>query len=422
MQRFAPVFPLAVLALAGPASAQQAPSSSVTLFGVVDASVSRYSVGRRSGPNGIVAGRHQTVLANGALNASRLGFRGTEDLGGGLSVGFWLESPLGNDSGSTQTRPLDFSRRSTVSLSGPFGEIRLGRDMVPTDWNDLQYSVFGPQSVGATLVLQAAGRNLTGRPFLPGDGNAVRASNSLGYFLPKHLGGIHGQVMYAFHENVRSAPALAGLPAGTGSTRGRYVGARFGYARGPVDVALAVADSTLGNLAGTLAPPYGFAQWAAAYDARVRTASLGGSYDFGAVKLVGQVSRVRTRFEQPDLLNPANGRLRVGASDTAENRGWSLGAVVPVGAGQIMASYSRLAVRLPAVAGVLPQQPASAKLAVGYVHHLSKRTALYATAARVRNRNGAALAAGGVGNAETPMAGVSNASASGYDLGIRHAF
>src|SRR5690606_30394691 len=141
-------------------------------------------------------------------------------------------------------------------------------------------------------------------------------------------------------------PALAGLPAGTGSTRGRYVGARFSYAKGPVDVALAVAESTLGNLAGTLAPPYGFAQWAAAYDATVRTASLGGSYDFGAAKLVGQFSQVRTRFEQPGLANPANGLWRPGASDTAENRGWSLGVVVPVGAGQIMASYSRLAVRL----------------------------------------------------------------------------
>jgi len=407
------------LALAGAAAAQ----SSVTLFGVIDASVSHYTVGRGSGPSGIVPARRQTVLANGAHNASRLGFRGVEDLGGGLSAGFWLESPLGNDSGSTQTRPLDFSRRSTVSLSGPFGEFRLGRDMVPTDWNDVLYSVFAPPSVGATLVLQTAGRNLTGRAFLPGDGNAVRASNSISYFLPRNLGGFHGQFMAALHESVRSSAALAdGLPIGTGSTRGRYVGARFGYAKGPVDVALAVAQSTLGNVAGTLAPPYGFAQWAAAYDAKVRTASLGASYDFGTVKLVGQLSQLRTRFEQPDLLNPLDGQWRARVSDTTVQNAWSLGAVVPLGAGQFKASYSRLAVRLPAAAGVQPPAPTSAKLAVGYVHNLSKRTALYATAARMSNRHGAALPAGGAGNSASPITGSPNARATGYDIGVRHAF
>ncbi|HEY0837326.1 MAG TPA: porin, partial [Azospirillum sp.] len=71
---------LAVLAAAGAASAQ----SSVTLFGIVDAVV---TVGR-----GTVADR--TQLTDSGYNSSRLGFRGTEDLGGGMSASFWLEAGL----------------------------------------------------------------------------------------------------------------------------------------------------------------------------------------------------------------------------------------------------------------------------------------------------------------------------------------
>src|SRR5205085_11483991 len=70
---------LAVMAAAGAASAQ----SSVTLFGIVDAAVSRYDSGG--------SGDAVTKLTNSGYNSSRLGFRGTEDLGGGTSASFWLE-------------------------------------------------------------------------------------------------------------------------------------------------------------------------------------------------------------------------------------------------------------------------------------------------------------------------------------------
>src|SRR4051812_28339740 len=77
---------LAVLAAAGAASAQ----SSVTLFGIVDATL---AFGK-----GEVTDR--TSLTNSGLNSSRLGFRGTEDLGGGMSASFWLEAGVANDDGS----------------------------------------------------------------------------------------------------------------------------------------------------------------------------------------------------------------------------------------------------------------------------------------------------------------------------------
>ena len=101
---------LAALAVAGVASAQ----SSVTLFGVVDASISHYETSSRyinTNPFFVpVAGvdygnrkQSQTVLGNSGYNSSRLGFRGTEDLGGGLAASFWLEAPISNDDGSSST-------------------------------------------------------------------------------------------------------------------------------------------------------------------------------------------------------------------------------------------------------------------------------------------------------------------------------
>src|ERR1700704_2312288 len=99
---------LAVLgAFAGAASAQ----SSVTLFGVVD-------VNAKSVKNDAVTTRQ---LGTDGLASSRLGFRGIEDLGGGLQAGFWIEGALSPDTGGTgQT----WARRSTVSLIGGFGEVR----------------------------------------------------------------------------------------------------------------------------------------------------------------------------------------------------------------------------------------------------------------------------------------------------------
>src|SRR3981189_3216121 len=86
---------LAALAVAGVASAQ----SSVTLFGVVDAAVSSYTNKSDTVFGGSIK-TSQTALTNSGYNSSRLGFRGTEDLGGGLAASFWLEAGIGNDDGT----------------------------------------------------------------------------------------------------------------------------------------------------------------------------------------------------------------------------------------------------------------------------------------------------------------------------------
>ncbi|MFX8262517.1 porin, partial [Acinetobacter baumannii] len=77
---------------------------------------------------------------------SRLGFRGVEDLGGGLKAGFHLEGEIFGDDGNASG--FNFKRRSTVSLAGGFGEVRLGRDLTPGYSKFISYDLFGQVGIG----------------------------------------------------------------------------------------------------------------------------------------------------------------------------------------------------------------------------------------------------------------------------------
>lgn len=342
---------LAVLAASGAAMAQ----SSVTLFGVVDAT---YAYG-----SGSVANRSQ--LTNSGYHASRLGFRGVEDLGGGMSASFWLEAGLNNDNGTgaaTNTNNqaatstgggLVFNRRSTVSLNGGFGEVRLGRDYTPQFWNLTVFDPFGTLGVGGTQTLNSG----LGGP------TAVRASNAIGYFLPGNLGGFYGQAQYYLGENLSNA---------ANKKDGNGLAARVGYANGPINVALALSETKY--LSGN-----------------IKAMNLGGQYDLG-------VAKIMAHYSQDKISNGADGT------------GYLLGALVPMGAGEIRASYSTYKID-----NVVGADPRSNKLALGYVHNLSKRTALYTTVARVSNKNGATQAL----NGSVTGAG---SNSTGYDFGVRHSF
>ncbi|MGJ7538592.1 MULTISPECIES: porin [unclassified Variovorax] len=408
---------LAALAVAGVASAQ----SSVTLFGVVDASISGYSSTSRdlngatlANPFYVNQGSRKvsrTELSSGNYNSSRLGFRGTEDLGGGLAASFWLEAPITNDDG--QTGVSTFARRSTVSLSGGFGELRLGRDYTATFWNDTVFDPFGTNGVGTNLIFTASnslnafnGTAPTAVPGVPnvGTSNYVRASNVVGYFLPPNLGGFYGQVQYGFAEKTKYSPGLSTPDVANNSRQGRYVGGRFGYANGPLDVALAYGSSTVGD------------QYYVGTTTKVNTLNLGASYDFGPAKLFGELSKVKNKVDY-EVTPLAGGRPDIDLT------GYLLGVTVPVGAGLIRASWSHVKYdyNQPTNPFVLnPGDPKANKLALGYVHNLSKRTALYATIARVSNKNTAALTVGGPAFVTT--GGFTPKTSTGYDFGIRHAF
>ncbi|WP_295540862.1 porin [uncultured Pseudacidovorax sp.] len=409
---------LAALAVAGVASAQ----SSVTLFGIVDASISGVSnkADLAAATNPATAAflpgsvkSSRTGLNNSANSSSRLGFRGVEDLGGGLAASFWLEGALANDDGNASG--FNFQRRSTVSLSGPFGEVRLGRDYKPTFWNLTVFDPFGTNGAGSALVQRA----IAGTTNVPGiESSNVRASNSVGYFLPPNLGGFYGQAMYGFSEQLKYDNFLQGS-LNNASRTGRYWGGRFGYANGPLDVAVAYGEQVNAS------------NFTVGTNNLSKNFNVGGSYDFGVVKLFAQYVNVKGEVDysgnnQP-LFNP----------DTKLD-GALLGVVVPVGAGQIKASYGHVKYRVdqnPLVFLANPffqyNAPKADQLALGYVHNLSKRTALYATVAYIKNKNGADFSAGSNSITAPYVATFTNAfgtgayvpkTSVGYDFGIRHSF
>lgn len=410
--------------------------SSVTVFGALDASVSHYSATSVFYNNtGLPAQpaygttsvkRSQTALANSATTPSRLGFRGTEDLGGGLAASFWLEAGLNNDTGGGAVAgSIAFNRRSTLSLSGRFGELRLGRDYSPTWWNDALFSPFSTLGVGTNLISSVASSLQTVKgpgSALAASDNYMRTSNSIGYFLPRDLGGFYGQFQYAFHENA-SQSNLSSSP----STKGRQIGGRLGYAAGPLDVALAYTESTAADALtlSTAGVP------ASALKEKIKTLNLGASYDFKVFKLMGELSQLRDVSQTTTwtALGP------VSATESDKYRGALIGATVPVGAGLIKASYGRVKFDNdlgPLASPLSPARDASAsKWALGYEHHLSKRTALYATVARVRVKNGQnnpAIMGASVGGGATYLStgngtsGHAPGRAMGYDIGMRHVF
>jgi len=350
---------LAVLAASGATMAQ----SSVTLFGVVDARIA-HGTGEVS---------DKTQLTQGGLSSSRIGFRGKEDLGGGLAASFWLEAGVANDNGSgtvattnnqtadTSSIGLSFNRRSTVSLEGGFGEIRLGRDFTPQYLNHSAFDPFGDNGVGATQLIASSLGGFT----------RTRASNSMSYILPANsLGGFYGQAQYYLGENSQNGAVT--------EDDGNGYGLRAGYANGPFNVAIAFSETQRARTATG--------------GGDIQAFNLGGSYNLGVAK----ISAVYSQDE-------------VDGGD--EGKGYLLGASVPVGAGEIRGSWATYKIDR-AAGGAAPE---SSKFALGYVHNLSKRTALYATVAHLKNKGGAAMALNGaVTNA--------NENSTGYDFGIRHTF
>lgn len=344
---------LTLSALSFAAIAAQA-QSSVTAFGILDVNLAYGS--------GSIANR--TQLFRGGESTPRLGFRGVEDLGGGLKAGFWLEGQVNPDDGTgsptnTNNQPsgnspalaggqgLVFARRSTVSLSSNWGEIRLGRDIVPSNWGLPRGDVFGNVGVGAALPYTAS---------ISGDVK-VRTSNMVSYFTPK-ISGFSAEVSHWLGENASGTPTAED---GTGT------GVDLSYEAGPFKVSTSWGSTAYAT-------------------GDIVQSNLHLAYNFGVARVVATISR--------------------DSAGTLNANGTEVGVAVPLGVGMWKAEYSNYR---KSVGGV------GSKYAIGYVHSLSKRTAVYATLASLSNSDGAAYA---LNNASTAK----NESSTGYDLGIRHSF
>ncbi len=345
--------------------------SSVTVYGTLDVSakyVKNDNTARR------------LSLSQDGINSSQLGFRGVEDLGDGLKAGFTLLSTVNPDQGTTNAK--FFNRRSTVSLFSNAGEVRLGRDYVPTFWTNPLFDAHGANGVGNSFNVWQLQATYPGSPAF---GNFVRSDNSIGYFLPPNLGGVYGQAM---------------VGAGEGGTNlGRYVGARLGYARGPLDVAIsagqqrfdiAVNPAVTGITAG----------------GHQTTVNAGGVYDFGVFKLFGYAERQsRTNLK--------------------ETRG-SISGAVPFGQSEVHFGYARSKL----TNDIAHNTNSVNQFAATYQYNLSKRTAMYASASRLSNGDhplgGVAQSVAGwnatFAGATQTAAPIAGGKSTGFEIGVRHSF
>ncbi len=341
---------LAVLgAFAGAASAQ----SSVTVYGIVDLGFTSIDNG---GPDARVNG-----IDSGNQSASRIGFKGTEDLGNGLKANFQLEGTLDADVGGTR----GFNRIATVGLSGDFGAVNLGRQTSAIKDAYDQIDPFGDGGVIAPISRVFFGGML--------GGDNGRISNSIKYTSNSYSGFKFGAA-YGFGEEAGS------------TNQNSSAGVNVGYANGQLNVQFAYHN--LDRVAETV-PGFG-----GVADGKATATFLGATYNFGVAKLHGAYGEAKVKD--------------VGFDDE-KVRNYLIGVSAKVGAaGSIMASYSVNDVR---TTGAVEED--SKRLGIMYAHDLSKRTNLYAGYSRTSNDDNATLGYN---------AAVAGESASVIAVGIRHKF
>jgi len=294
----------------------EASAQNAVLYGLLDASAAH--VRPVGGP-----GRDQ--LDNGNLQRSFIGFRGSEDLGGGLRAVFKLESYLRVDTGSAGRVDGDafWGREASVGLSGSFGTTVLGRVPTPLWVSTITFNPFG-ESIG----------------FSP----SVRQ-----YFGGAMLGDTRWNNAISYTNNARDAlrihfAANSDETTPTGSN-GHNVGASASYVTGPF--AVAVAAERIRNSAQP--HPAGFE--------RQIVLQGGASYDFSFVRVYGQIGRIKTE-----------------ATSDARTNLYQLGASIPFGNSLVLVAYGRAHTTTPLL-GTTDQTTS-----IAYDYFLSKGTDIYLAA------------------------------------------
>nr|WP_315236341.1 porin [uncultured Albidiferax sp.] len=355
----APSLRSACAAIAAITLACSAAAQNIQLYGTVDAAVGTMAVQRPGAPNAAIV--KTTGVHSGGLQTSYFGMRGTEDLGGGLTAKFLMESFFRVDTGvtgrfdanPTSGADLMWSRQAFVGLAGGFGEIRLGNNDNPMWVTMLLTNAMGTNSYFSPAFRQLY--NGSARGISEVDTAMV---NSVRYISPQLAG---------FELN-------AEMSAGEGRGSSNYA-ANLIYIQGPLLVSAATqhvghaappASTTL------LTPP--FTPLDTHRDQTMHM--LGAAYSFGPVRLFGQYTYARNdRTDINDRISDLGVSARLGNGD------------LQLAVGQDKTSGPTVAKRTTS--------------SIGYVYNMSKRTDLYTFAMADK---------------------VSVGTANSYVAGIRHRF
>ncbi len=297
--------------------------SSVRIYGLVDLNVGQFQA---------AGGLKTAQVSNGDFSTSFLGFSGKEDLGGGLSASFALESFFRPDTGRSGRVAVDvaprtdvfWARAANVTLGGDFGSVKIGRQTTTMFISSLIFNPFG-DSFGFSPTIRQYYTSA-----LIGDSGW---SNALSYTTPNFSG--------------FSATVQGSLGEGAAKSVGKNFGANALYFSGPFAATVAwqkvKSDYDL-RFSTTL--PAGFVDQTAY--------QFGASYNAGPAKLFGQYGRTKT-----DAAVDTTGKI------------YQVGASIPLGGGSVLASYGNLKYSGGRVG-------TSKTLTLGYDYNLSKRTDVYA--------------------------------------------
>lgn len=355
---------LIALAVAGLVAAPVAMAqSNVTIYGVVDAAV----VGGSQGDYDF------TGVESGVLAGSRLGFRGTEDLGNGLKALFVLEYGLNVDTNEGVGTGGLRARQQFVGVTGDFGTFALGRQYAPGYFAGVAYNAvnssaqFDPHAV---LAADAGSSIIAGS-----NARWNNAATYTGSFAGLTVRGIWSANGVEMTQN-------AGLANEFKPKDDDAYGLGVDYKNGPLAVGVVYHEIT-GS--GALNTTRSQSEWL-----------LGGSYDFGMMKLVA------TYQQGKDMFHVSDNDVKI----------WTVGGIVPVSAaGNLHVSYGQ--------SDFDNVSDGKAKsLGLAYVHSLSNRTKVYAGYNRVNNGNGT-----NAGFARTESAATTNGENQNiYGVGFNHSF
>ena len=346
---------IAALAAAGAAAAQ----SSVTMYGQVNTGYEHSKTDTTI--DGVKTTTKTTGFQNDQVKPSRLGFKGEEALGNGLSATFALEMGFNASNGEFGGQEKDengfqkgaaaFNRRAVVGLKGSFGEVRIGKDSTPMNEFDGSF-----KAIDRTASLAQIDVNNDGEIKPKDDLDAAFTARPTGLF---YNGTFSGVSVSAAIGNDSKRVKTADVTTDKKDTA--VYGLGLGYNGGAWAVGAAFQHETA----------KGFSSSVTEYDNKVTNYGVGASYDFTVAKLYGQYK---------------GGQYKNKASTVADKYSYdqfAVGVSAPFGATTLSAEYAYN--KAKDTAGAVSTKYKGNVFAVQAEYAFSKRTSLVARAGQVAN-------------------------------------
>ena len=354
---------IAALAVLGAFAAGSAVAADVTIYGRADLGLRFTHVDSdMSGYDDV----DTFEMATGNYTGNRVGIKGSEDLGNGMTVAFVLENGFDADTGSLGESGQIFDREATVQLKGAFGTIGMGRSTILA-------SDAGSFGIGGGLSAFGTGWGDVGNQHLLwGAGYASRYSNMLTYVTPEFAGfKVYAQYSFGNGDGDENK-----------SNTERYYGVGATYQNGALDLAV-VVDSV--NAATVKYTDEGDRDGVKGNPEDTIRVIAGGSYDFGVVKPYLSAAYFKDG-KVGDLLGAHENAGLDGGLDWYYD-GWAvmLGTDVPAFGGTFKASLGYMDAEFQ---GMEDREERAGDqnditrwlVGVGYSYPLSKRTTVYADA------------------------------------------